>query len=162
PAILLLFALSNVLRVPARLLAFPVIKRWGLKTAVMIGAAASRPSSPPAGRTQGAGGGQFAFLPLHTRPNVILRLPFHTLYRLAGETEKRGRQTAMAYAMTAALAALAPLIGAAAITYTGFQSYFMSAFVLVTLMLFALSRCADIAIPQVSWRKGRKLAFNFG
>jgi hypothetical protein len=155
-------AVSIALRTPMRFLSFPIIHRIGLKGATMLGAFGYAMTFPVLWHIQGFDRWMLLYMLLYTIFNAMHWFAYHTLYSLAGEHEKRGRQVAAGSALAAMIAALAPILSAVTIAHEGFRDYFLLSLPLAALMLLNLSRCGDIVIPRLRWEDGRRVLSSIG
>ena len=155
-------ALVIFLRMPMRLLSLPIISRFGLKTALMIGATGYALTFPVLSEVSGVDCWLLLYAILYSIFNAMHWWAFHTFYSLAGELEKRGRQVATGYALATGIAALAPVLCAVMIAHEGFRDYFILAFPLIAAMLANLAFAKNIPIAPVRWREGREAVGSLG
>lgn len=162
PEVFVLLAVLNVARLPLRLLSFPIVRRLGLRAALMVSAAGSCLSFPMLNLVKGCGGWLVAFVFVFALFSALYWHCYHTFYSMAGEKEHRGRHLSVALSLGTAVSALAPILSGFLIAKTGFQKYFLLPIPLMLLMLAVLSRSRDVPVHRVPWREGRTLMFNLG
>lgn len=162
PQVFLLLAIMNAARLPLRLLSFPIVRRVGLKAALMVGAAGYCLSFPMLNLVRGFDGWLFAFIGMFALFNSLYWHCYHTFYSMAGEEEHRGKHLSVGLGLGAAVCALAPVLGGLLIARSGFQKYFLLPVPLMISMLLVLSRCRDVRVHRVPWREGKALMFNLG
>ena len=160
--ILLIITALNLLRMPFRFLAFPVIRRWGLRNAILIGATGYGLSFPVLSLVKGVDGWLGLYILMYAVFNSMHWFCFHTFYSLAGEHENRRKHFAAAQALTTGFAAIAPLISGVFILHEGFKSYFLLAFVLIGLMWLTLMHCESGNIGKVHWHNSGGYIKSFG
>jgi hypothetical protein len=162
PEVFVLLAVMNAVRLPLRLLSFPIVRRVGLRAALMVGAAGYCLSFPMLNFVKGWDGWLIAFVLGFGGFNALYWHCYHTFYSMAGEKEHRGRHLSVALGLGTAVCALAPVLSGILIARTGFQKYFLLPIPLMLLMLAVLSRSRDVPVHRVPWREGRSLMFNLG
>jgi MFS family permease len=161
-SILLIYVVMNLTRIPIRFCFLPLMQRFGIKPALMIGAIGYALSFLFLPMVKQFDYWLLAYIVFFACFNGLHWYAFHTFYSLSGESEARGRHVAVGQALTIGLSALAPLVSAFIIAKYGFASYFFLPSLLVLLMLFLLSKCQNVLVDVHPIDIGRKLAFNLG
>lgn len=160
--IFILTAVLNTARIPLRFLAFPVVHRFGLKAALMLGTAGFALSFPVLGMVKGYDIWLVLYIIMFGIFSAMYWHCFHTFYSLAGESEHRGKQISVAQGLTTAIGALSPLLSSLLITHSSFQIFFLIPLPMVIVMLLILNRCENISVKRISWQHGKKVMFNIG
>ncbi len=162
PEVFALLAVMNAVRLPLRLLSFPIVRRLGLRTALMVGAAGLSLSFPLLNFVQGYDRWLVGFVVGFGMFNSLYWHCYHTFYSMAGEEEHRGKHLSVSLSLGTAVCALAPMLSGVLITQTGFHKFFLLPIPIMLAMLAVLSRCGDIPVHRVPWREGKTLMFNVG
>ena len=162
PEVFFLLALFNAARLPLRLLSFPIVRLVGLKAALMIGAAGFCLSFPILILVKGYDIWLAAYILIFGMFNALYWHCFHTFYSMAGDLEHRGKHLSISQALSTAVSALAPLLGALFIIKSGFHAFFLLPIPLMLGMMLVLGRCENAPAHRTSWQEGKKLMFSLG
>lgn len=160
--VFMLFAVLNGSRIPLRLLTFPIVHKFGLRMALMIGTAGYACSFPVLAMVKGYDIWLVAYILMFGTFCAMYWHCFHTFYSLAGEQEHRGKHLSISQALNVSFAAIVPLLSAFFITSNGFEQYFWMSLPVLVVMVYVISRCQTIPTIPLKWKDGKKLIFNLG
>ncbi len=149
-------------RIPLRLLTFPIVHKFGLRAALMLGTAGYACTFPILAMVKGYDYWLLAYVLMFGIFCAMYWHCYHTFYSLAGEHEHRGKQLSVAQAMSVTFSAVVPLLSAFFITSNGYEKYFWMSLPVLMAMIYVISRCENIPTIPIKWKDGKKLMFNLG
>jgi len=160
--IFIIFGVSNIARIPFRLLTLPLIRYIGLKSTLIVGIIGFGGTLSIFSQVDSVNIWLFIIIVILALFSAVYWTCYHTFYTISGENEHRGKHVAVGQSLGFCMAAIFPLFSAFMIQQFGFHAYFFLAIPLAIITTIPILLCSSYNIPKMDWKIAKKAFLCFG